>query len=84
MSGTGFLVNEMYVLQQTLMSLAREMPPLNGHVVTVKRGTKQITNICFSDKALGWPVSIPFSAVCRDGVADRHVLWSGFTPAVCR
>ena len=52
MSGTGFLVNEMYVLQQTLMSLAREMPPLNGHVVTVKRGTKQITNICFSDKAL--------------------------------
>jgi hypothetical protein len=25
----------------------------------------------------GWEV------VCRDGVADKHVLWSGFTPAVC-
>ena len=52
MSGTGRLVDETCVLLLTLKSLAWKMPLLNGHVVTVKRGTKQITNICFSDKAL--------------------------------
>ena len=40
--------------------------------------------VCIKRCAIFCLAAVSRQAVCRDGVADRHVLWSGFTPAVCR